>query len=290
MARRGLSRALGVGYTLLVSHALGPGSLSCALTLRLHAERRTPTDLEARRVPLTLAFVPAAHAPELLARAPELLHPAELERLARFRFTRRRHSYVLGRAAAKSALAAFDPKRSPTSVHVAAGVFGQPLVLGVASPPTLSLTHSTRAAAALSIEPGHLAGIDLEDLTLVEPETFERVLSARDEAVLAALAGALPHGAGVVWALKEALSKALCCGFTAPPAVLELSRLEPHPDGGFGALFENFPQYGGRAWPLPDGVLSIVLPKHTRLELSQEQRGQIGALWATHRIVHGSTP
>ncbi|MDC0264497.1 hypothetical protein OAL86_05260, partial [Verrucomicrobia bacterium] len=42
-----------------------------------------------------------------------------------------------------------------------------------------------------------------------------------------------------------------------------------HPDGGIRGLFINFCQYQFRSWIIEDKVLSIVLPKRTRLIFSE---------------------
>ncbi|MBT6805405.1 MAG: 4-phosphopantetheinyl transferase family protein, partial [Verrucomicrobia bacterium] len=80
--------------------------------------------------------------------------------------------------------------------------------------------------------------------------------------------GSAASGA-VGWTAKEAISKALRTGMTCPFKLFGLKSIEAHPDGGITGLFINFCQYQFRSWIIEDKVLSIVLPKRTRLIFSK---------------------
>lgn len=227
-------------------------------------------------IPLVLTLVSMQVATRLLERRAEFLHPEELARFAQLCAVRRQHSFVLGRWAAKQGIAAFHPRIAARSIRITSGVFGQPVIEGVPSPPALSLTHSSRCAAALASRAGHPVGVDLETLESEHSAAFDRILVPDERELLHRLPNRV--GLGLLWTIKEALSKVLGCGFTAPVSVLQVSRIDVEPSGGFRALFANFPQFQGRAWSLGGSALCIVCPRHTEVVMSASEQQRVAAV------------
>jgi len=261
-------------YTQRVSRELTKRLADRQRALPLSAER------DGQRVPFALGLVEGSAASELLDSRADYLHPREIDVLSSYRSAQRQSNFALGRWVAKQALLALAPGTEPRELEIAAGVFGQPCVRGLASPPALSLTHTQRGAIAIASEPGHIIGVDLESLAERHDETFLRSLTAHEQALLSAVGAPDAAPPGLAWTLKEALSKALRCGFTVPLPIFELKSFEPHAAGGFRALFQNFAQYQGRAWQLGAGALAIVLPKNTSLELPPSAKDAIARLCA----------
>lgn len=143
-----------------------------------------------------------------LATAEAMLTGPEREALARYTFPKRRKDWLLGRLAAKRALAVASGW-APEAVSVLATASGSP---GFAGPDdalagwTLSITHGHDHAAAL-VAPGP-AGVDLERMRAVPEGGWRFFLTEREREWLAD-APLGPAGEIVLWALKEAVYKAL---------------------------------------------------------------------------------
>jgi 4'-phosphopantetheinyl transferase len=218
-------------------------------------------------VPAAIGFAFGVESEEATAEERRLLHPRELERLAAFKYPRRRSSFRLGRLAAKAALGECFPLFPGESIEIANGVLGQPWIKAAAGVDAeLSLAHCEGAAAAVACVAGHPIGLDLE---LIDPE---RAVVARDSLTdaertrLGGLGLREEAAAMVGWSLREALGKVLRCGLAAPLAVLAAETIAAEEGAdGYVARFRNFPQYHGTAWLLGGYVLAIVLPRPSRL-------------------------
>lgn len=205
------------------------------------------------------------------ARCAAMLHPNEVQRLEEFRADSRRLGFFLGRHAAKLAVRALGVMVPMRTLEIASGVFEQPIVKGTGGePPVVSLSHTRTVAVAVACEPEHILGVDIEELDPQRTEVFESVMTPRELAVTRRAPGGGAQAANVLWAMKEALSKALRCGLTTPFEVLEADVFEPHADGGWSCLFRNFAQYRARAWVLGHHVLAVVSPKHSVVRVTPE--------------------
>ena len=185
---------------------------------------------------------------------------------------KRRREYLLGRYAAKSAIAAWLPPGGPdftadlAAIVIRPGAFQQPVVeLPTPHAVGITLAHSGAGAFAIAHDPGHPIGLD-----------FER----HDPAHLAVLRSQVspaelpPSGPGheteamrhtLAWSVKEALSKALRCGLTCPFEILALDGLDLHPGGWCAGGFKNFGQYQFAAWPVGDHAFALVCAKHAQI-------------------------
>jgi 4'-phosphopantetheinyl transferase len=69
----------------------------------------------------------------------------------------------------------------------------------------------------------------------------------------------------VIWTIKEAVSKAIKVGLMTPFATLEISSLHRLSDGGLLCYFKNFAQYKCYSWIIGKWILSIAIPKNSKL-------------------------
>ena len=175
------------------------------------------------------------------------LAPAELDYVRGVPTAKRRAEYLLGRYAAKSALAAWlpAPPASLARLAIRPGAFQQPVVdlPGAA----VTLAHSRDLALAAAHDVGHPLGIDLEHLAPAHLPVLASQLSPAD--LLPALDGhpdALARHT-LTWVVMEALAKALRCGLTCPVELLAPAAVTAHADHSLGA-FRNFGQYQFAAW------------------------------------------
>jgi 4'-phosphopantetheinyl transferase EntD len=214
----------------------------------------------------TLAWVPAELYADLAAIGHEILGPRERETFARFEYERRRTTYLLGRYAAKIALSQLIAVGDISAIDVVPGCFQQPVVIApVAAPIGVSISHSTRAACAMAFPEEHPMGIDIEEVDPSRAEVMKTQFVDREIAAIGRLGDDALLSA-VIWTAKEALSKVLRCGMTVPFELLEVDTLERRGAEVSGA-FRNFGQYRFESWVRDGAVVSLVLPRKTRLEL-----------------------
>jgi 4'-phosphopantetheinyl transferase len=210
-----------------------------------------------------MAWVPASQYEPLAARAADFLGHREHDTFRAFEFLRRRAAYLLGRYAAKTALAAIAPHLDPRAIDIVPGCFQQPVVEGGTENIGVSISHTASAACAVAFPDGHPMGIDLEGIDASRVDVMRTQLSAKELELSRASADTATITT-VMWTAKEALSKTLRCGMTVPFALLAVEGVEPV-DGGFSGTFRNFAQYRYAARTRDGAVMTIVLPRKTVL-------------------------
>jgi 4'-phosphopantetheinyl transferase len=128
----------------------------------------------------------------------------------------------------------------------------------------VSITHCDTVACAVAFPDEHPMAIDVEQVDAHRAAVMERELATREiQALEAAGCGAILARA-VGWTAKEALSKVLRCGLTCPSSLLTTRSVTAGEGRVFGE-FENFAQYRFESWIRPGLVLTLVLPRRTRL-------------------------
>ena len=181
------------------------------------------------------------------------LSAAELERLARFRFEKRRSEWLLGRYTAKTLVAASLGRRGGPapglgSIEVIPEPSGAPFVRDVESgtrlPVSVSISHSASrglAAVLFTDEPGAegcTVGVDLERIEPRSDGFIRDFLTAAERAEVASAAPAARAArANGIWSAKEAVLKTLKLGLTVdtwkveclldPPAAPDPGALSP---------------------------------------------------------------
>ena len=151
---------------------------------------------------------------------------------------KRRHEWLLGRAAAKDAVRRLVEDHmgvplAPADVEILPDPYGRPWAAGpwttrLGIHPVISIAHSHGTAVALAaLHPGQLVGIDLENLAQ-RREDFGAIAFDPDERGMLA---ALPPGWRQEWALrmwcaKEGVAKALGRGFSSGIQAFHIARAE----------------------------------------------------------------
>jgi 4'-phosphopantetheinyl transferase len=184
---------------------------------------------------------------------------------------------MLGRFAAKNALASLVGEEDYRSISIERGIFGQPIVRHQPSIGyDISISHNHRQAVAIAFDAGHPMGIDIEEF---EPALYETLLKAvPDEETRfwdRRSENPNPELLLVLWTVKEALSKALRCGMMTPASVLAIESLDRSGSCRYQSVFRNFGQYKALSWLSEGTVISIVLPLHTEIEFEPFQLGNI---------------
>lgn len=210
-----------------------------------------------------LAFADPAAYPRLESDPGAVLHPGEATYFASLEVPKRRRDYLLGRFAAKRALAGIDPALALPAVEIRPGVFQQPVVNAAAARPWgVCITHSGEISAAAAFPAGHPLGIDVE---MIDPG---HLAALRGQAAAADLppVGSEAQRYTRAWTVKESLSKILGCGLTTPFSIFALA--DTAMDGpAFVGGFANFRQYRFLSLATPRAAFALVHPARTRVAL-----------------------
>jgi 4'-phosphopantetheinyl transferase len=232
-------------------------------------------------LPVMLACVSQEALPRLKAARATFLHPSEMARLERFPAESRRESFLLGRYVAKRAVAALRADAPMPSIEVVSGIFGQPVVRNSLPtrlpPPAVSVSHTRAVAVAAACEPEQILGVDVEALDPRRSGVFESSLTPSELAAGREGAGC-DLGPNILWAMKEALSKALRSGLTTSFEVLQTAGFTRTGAGAFTCLFENFAQYRGEAWIIGGHVLALTCAKHAMVAIAPDAMERLLAI------------
>lgn len=234
----------------------------------------------AMRASLALAAAPLdwldAHRGGFLHRQEEALLTDRLH-------ARRRHGLLIGRYAAKCALAALDPDLDPRTLAIRPGVLEQPVLSGEGVGTLgLSLSHAGPVAVAVVYPEACPMGIDLERIRASQVPLLTSQTNAAERQRLAARL-VVPEAERLtrLWCLKEALSKTLRCGLTVPLELLAVGGVERE-GPGLSVTFANFAQYRGLSFAAGDLAAALVLPRPPAVDLIVET-----AAWEAWRTALG---
>lgn len=174
---------------------------------------------------------------------------------------KRRHEWLLGRAAAKDAVRLLleqyaDLWLSPDQIEILPDAYGCPRVSGTGIraglQPVVSIAHSHGVAVGLAVlDPGALAGVDLEG-TFRHRENYESIAFHPDERrILADIAPDLAEEWALrMWCAKEAVGKALGRGLSHGLLALRITHMDIA--GGLlgvelrDAALDQFPELRGK--------------------------------------------
>lgn len=232
---------------------------------------RSATNVTLRRsdctVPCRFSSVSASEYPALAERRSSILSDSELAYFEGLPVLRRRTSYLLGRFAAKNALASLVGEDDYRSISIEPGIFGQPIVhhrcsIGY----DISISHNSQQAIAIAFDAGHPMGIDIEKFDYTLYQTLLSAVPDEEARFLDCSDNASPELLLVLWTAKEALSKALRCGMMTPASVLAIESLERSPSCRYQSVFRNFGQYKALSWVSEATIISIVLPLRTEID------------------------
>lgn len=213
------------------------------------------------------ASIGAEAYPALRERAEAILHPAELAYFRPLPAEARRVSFLLGRYAAKCALLRRLGPVNLSAIEIRFGVFKNPIVcFPLEEPWHVSITHSDTVACALAFPAAHPMALDLEHIDAARTRVMATQCRESERSELAAIGLTEDAACTVLWTAKEAVSKALGTGMMTPFELFEVQAVESLGGGQFRGLYKAVGQFQFRAWILGDTVLTIALPKNTRME------------------------
>ncbi len=205
-------------------------------------------------------------ADELRQHAQSFLHPHEWQRLQAYAHRKRADDYLRGRYAAKQATTVLCPRQPQPGIRVDSGIFRQPLLWCPDNPALeVSLSHAASVTAAIAYPGAHPMAIDTENIDGANVKTLHEQVTEQEQRLVAQLSGysQLQLVTGL-WTVKEALSKVMRCGLTAPISIFEIADCSDT-DGVLEFRFKHFIQYKALCFVWLNTMCSIVLPANTRL-------------------------
>lgn len=209
-----------------------------------------------------LVLVDGTFYPEIARHPDAVLHPREAAYFFALEADKRKRDFLLGRYAAKRALTALAPGIEPPEIEIRPGVFQQPVVLHPrAAGLAVCLTHTGPLAAAVAFPAGHPLGVDTE---VVDPAYLGALAGQIAPEDLPATGCGSVEGHFRAWTVKEALSKVLRCGLTAPFPLLAVAQTIMA-EGAFTGRFRNFPQYAFLSLAAGRCAFALVHPARTAL-------------------------
>ena len=194
------------------------------------------------------------------------LHPEEAEYYHSVLAEKRRKSFLIGRVCAKIAYQAASKSQNAALINIRTGIFKDPVLQNLTSIQwQVGITHSNNMAGALIFPATHPMALDIEEMDPKRVSVMKTQCKTKELHYLQELGLSDKISSAVCWTAKEALSKALKTGMTCPFELMEINSIHHHKDGGLSGLLSNFHQYQFRSWIIENHVLSIALPKRTRL-------------------------
>ncbi len=194
------------------------------------------------------------------------LHPDELDYYHEIKADKRRCSYILGRICAKTCYQKVCNAKNPSTIHIKTGILKDPILQNQTKTTwQTGITHSNTMAAALVFPATHPLAIDVEEWDTQRTQVMKSQCDPLELNLLLDLGLSVDVSCAICWTAKEAISKALRTGRTTSFRLFELKSIHRHEDGGYAGLFSQYHQYQFRSWVIENKVLSIVLPKRTRI-------------------------
>jgi phosphopantetheinyl transferase len=196
------------------------------------------------------------------------LHPEERKYYDSLRFEKRMRSYLIGRYAAKRAVAALTGETDLAKILVQAGVFTQPIVtLPDHQNIQVSISHCDHLGTALAFPEAHPLGIDLEKIHLDKNDVLERQMTPGEIELIKAQPDFYEAMLTLLWTAKEALSKVIKTGLMTPMKIYEINRMEYH-DPYFLSYYKNFGQYKAISFKIGNYICAITHPMKTKLDIN----------------------
>lgn len=197
----------------------------------------------------------------------DCLHPIEKKRYSSFKSDVRQLSFALGRFCAKKAIGYTNNIHQLSEIHIDSGIFNQPIIKEPNLPNIrVSIAHDGLSAVAISYPEEHPMGVDIESIDDEKSEAVEEQLTDFERKLIKKLSTDTKTLNMIFWTAKESLSKVLKTGLMVPLSIFELDNIELL--GSFyRGTFTNFYQYQFYSCIHHNKVISILLPRKTRLSL-----------------------
>ncbi|HBF38388.1 MAG TPA: 4'-phosphopantetheinyl transferase [Firmicutes bacterium] len=195
----------------------------------------------------------------------DLFHPEEQAYYQTLQFEKRIHSYLIGRLTGKKAIASLMGNENLAQIIIRPGIFRQPIVTCENQQNIqVSISHCDNWGAAIAFPEAHPMGIDIERINSEQNEALEREASEFERRLIQRLPFDYEVMLTLLWTVKEALSKVLKTGLTAPFRIYEIAQIETQSDSLL-SFYKNFAQYKALSFMLGHYICTIAYPLKTEL-------------------------
>ncbi|MDR1982330.1 MAG: 4'-phosphopantetheinyl transferase superfamily protein [Holosporaceae bacterium] len=164
---------------------------------------------------------------------------------------KRKRQYCLGRITTKKALHAFIASPTFKEINIINAKSGCPIIENFDY--FTSISHTDEVVASLVFKKGFSFGIDIESMRENRVEALKSIMSEKE-----CISNDLKN-LTAAWTLKEALSKALQCGFHMPFEEFKLSKFSEN-DQIFSCLYSKHPEFKGVALIYENNFYAIAYP------------------------------
>ena len=200
-----------------------------------------------------------------------VLHPEEMAYYKTLKFEKRQRSYLIGRYAAKQAIAALNEETDLRDILIEQGIFNQPIVRHAFNRNVqVSITHCENVGAAVAFPEAFPMGIDIERINTDHRSVFESQMTKKEKELFKTDFCTYEEFITTVWTVKEALSKILKTGLTTPFHLFEVSKIKKNASNTL-LEFENFGQYQALSLNLGRYVCSLVYAKNTQVFIDKRR-------------------
>ena len=221
------------------------------------------------RITAFFAFAIEEHYQNIFEKVQGFLHPNELIYFNNLKSEKRKFSYLTGRYCGKLAISQFLSETEMKDIEIRPGIFDQPIVRHHSiDTPEITISHCSDLAVAIAFPPGHIMGIDVEEIDFSKTHVFKSQLTQSEIDKVDRSFDDSRIGFHLIWTAKEALSKALKCGLTVPFDILEVEQIGHFAESGYLSSYKNFAQYKCISWVWDKHLLSIALPRKTDMKMS----------------------
>lgn len=194
-----------------------------------------------------------------------ILHQQEKKDYENWEFEKRIKSFLIGRYAAKKAIASLTGEERLEEIMIQNGIFGQPIVKHAANQNIqVSITHCNNYGAALAFFEDYPMGIDMDLINENNCKLIESCITDKEKRLIEQVPYDYSSALTLLWTARESLSKVLRTGLTTPMHIFAVKNIETSCDGIINN-YENFAQYTTLSFKLNEYMISITYPKNIQL-------------------------
>ena len=187
----------------------------------------------------------------------------EYQLLQNQRTTVAKNSFCLGKIATKKAIASMLPLLL-NKIYIDHGVFGFPVIQPDAKGMQVSIAHTAHSGIAVCFNEKYPVGIDIEELDSRHDTTIHTVLTDKEIHLASGMSESLYYH--IIWAAKEALSKAVKTGFLLPLFLFEVKSIYKS-ENYYKIDFENFSLFTGIVFQIKEHIIALVVPARLKLDM-----------------------
>ncbi|MBL4604126.1 MAG: 4'-phosphopantetheinyl transferase superfamily protein [Flavobacteriaceae bacterium] len=205
------------------------------------------------------------HNPQSWTTYADELHPEEQSQLERRITNGAKNSFYLARIAAKMALEKLPNEKNNES-WIDHGIFGFPVLESNNNGLKITLAHTESSGFAACFDQRDKIGVDIEEIENTKNAIIETSLTTDEIELVGSYHLERSKYLHLIWAAREALSKALQTGFLIPLELLAVASIEKKNDL-YEVKFKHFSLFEVIAFQLHNSICTIAFPERCELDL-----------------------